>query len=105
MPENILAFRVLYSDETQFGKKDKLLALNKYRAWKICKKNKQNVQTYVEKTIKLENIRHPLKKNPKLMNIGPTLIYYIVGEMQIKEKKMEIIKIHIRIWYNKFRSR
>ena len=32
MPENILASRVLYSGETQFGKKDRLLALNKCRA-------------------------------------------------------------------------
>ena len=73
MPENILAFRVLYSDETQFGKKDKLLALNKYRAGKICKKNKQNVQTYVEKTIKLENIPHPLKKIQNFINVVPLI--------------------------------
>ena len=37
-------------------------------------KNKQNVQTYVEKMIKLENINRPWKKFPNLINLAPLIM-------------------------------
>ena len=40
---------------------------------KFGKKNKKNMQAYVEKKIKLENIRSPWKKYQNLINVGPLI--------------------------------
>ena len=54
---------------------------------KFGKKNKQNIQTYVDKKIKLENIRSPWKKFQNLINVG------LLIRPQALEKTQKRIKV------------